>query len=80
MKIILDQNAATFLYEKWQKWEAIGSERNDYLNWKRSPTEREKRRESIVYDNCASDLGLLLRNAVNENGEIWWAKLHTAKN
>ena len=77
MKIILDEDAATFLYEKWEKWESVASERDDFPNWKRSSIEREERRESIVYGNCAADLCQILRTAVNKNGEIWWSKLHT---
>ena len=74
MKIILDNDAAKFIYAKWTEWEAISKNRNDTLNWKRSPIERENRRESIVYGNCANDLCRLLRNAIDNNGEIWWDK------
>lgn len=34
------------------EWEEIAKERNKFKNWKRSPIERENRRESVVFGNC----------------------------
>lgn len=53
--------------ENLLEWEAVAAERNDFPNWRRSPGERENRRESIVYGNCLEVVKAYLgRRRVNE--------------
>ena len=81
MQIILDQDAADWVFEHFRKWDKLGEAKFDFPNWKRSSVDRENRRESIVYGNCAEYLCWLLRNAVDENGgESWWIKLSAPNN
>lgn len=75
MKIVLDTTAAEWIFANFKKWDTIGDEKFDFPNWKRSPIDRENRRESIVYGNCADLLSGILMNAVDENGVEWWTKL-----
>lgn len=76
MEIILDRDAANWIYEHFQKWDKLGNEKFNFPNWKRSPIDRENRRESIVYGDCAEYLCWLLRNSVDKgSGESWWISL-----
>ena len=79
MQIILDQDAASWIFEEFQKWEKIGNDRLSFPNWKRSSVDRENRRESYVYSNCAEYLCCILRNAVDDKGDSWWVKLNAAQ-
>ena len=79
MQIILDQDAAPWIFEEFQKWEKVGANKSDFPNWKRSPFDRENRRESYVYSNCAEYLCAILRNAVDSEGNSWWLKLNAAQ-
>lgn len=56
--IELSPDEAAWLGDTLREWRAIGrwTRREDCKNWKRSPIARENRRESIVFQNCLSQM------------------------
>ena len=56
--IELSPDEATWLGDTLREWKSISgwTRREDCKNWKRSPIARENRRESIVYQNCLSEM------------------------
>ncbi|SRR6266498_1460985 len=56
--IDLSPDEAACLGDTLREWKSISgwTRREDCQNWKRSPIAQENRRESIVYQNCLSEM------------------------
>ena len=56
--INLSPDEAAWLGDTFREWDSISHwmRREDCKNWKRSPIARENRRESIVFQNCLSQM------------------------
>lgn len=56
--IELSPDEAAWLGDTLREWDSWGhwTKREDCQNWKRSPIARENRRESIVFQNCLSQM------------------------